>query len=65
MDPAERETEEEWRDPEDASTTTPIRGVLAKLQVLDVPTARRPKLNSQRTAATDSNCKVYTLQSQS
>jgi len=29
-DPAERETEEEWRDPEDVSSTMPIRGVLTK-----------------------------------
>src|SRR5262249_22492062 len=36
-DPAERETEEEWRDPENASSATLIRGVLAKLQVLCPP----------------------------
>src|SRR5262245_60115488 len=30
MEPAERETEEEWRDPEDASPASPIRGVLPK-----------------------------------
>jgi hypothetical protein len=27
-DPAQRETEVEWRDPEDASSAMPIRGVL-------------------------------------
>jgi len=30
-DPAERETEGKWRDPDDACTTVPIQGVLPRL----------------------------------
>src|SRR5215471_2568796 len=32
--PAKREPEEEWRDPEDASSATPTQGVLPKLCML-------------------------------
>ena len=38
-DPAERETEEEWRDPENASSAMPIQGVLPNLCMLFSATA--------------------------
>ena len=38
--------EEEWRDPENVSSTRPIRGVLPKLRVLCIATTRKPGLHS-------------------
>jgi len=40
-EPPERETEEEWRDPDNVSSATPIRGVLPKLRVLRIATTRK------------------------